>query len=345
MTPSLQRLETGIRAAINFFRCNIEMRALIEAQSACKEPSTFEAEFEGLQRLLKGDTQTRILNHCASVSRTYALFEQFCEAILGDWIDFRSKDCFFADLPEKMRESYSSGILTILSNLSTARYGHLSEADLIAQYNRALSGEREFTLNPECLTYHKNNLRWPDILEIFGRSGINDLESWIAHHPVLIEYFDSSRKIVEQLESKLSVFIQYRNEAAHGKISVDEILGLEEIEDFGNFIIAVCTVIDELVWKHKLQRLDSTGASGSFGLVTEAFSNGIMVGILEGITINVGDDLFLFAERRCTQRRILSLQLNGKAQTSIVIANAIEVGIGLDGPAIRRARIYSVPQL
>jgi hypothetical protein len=345
MTPTLLRLETGIRAAINFFQCNNAMKTLIEAQSAHMEPSILEAQLHQQRYLLVEDTQARILTHCASISWMYALFEQFCEAILGDWIDFRSKDCLFSDLPEKMQEGYKSGLIMILSNLSNPRYGHLSENNLIANYDRALNNERGFTLTPECLTHHKNNLRWPDLLEIFGRCGIGDLEGWAANHPLLTDYFDSPRKIVERLIRKLSVFIQYRNEAAHGKIDVDQILGLEDLEDYANFLIAVCAVIDELVRKHKLQRLDSMEVVGSLGSVSESLSNHIMVGTIEGVSIKVGDYLYLLGERRCVQRQILSLQLSGVEQVSLVIAKPTEVGIKLDGPVVNRARIYRAPHL
>jgi hypothetical protein len=216
---------------------------------------------------------------------------------------------------------------------------------MISEYNSALSGSVEYNLAAECLTYHKNNLRWDDLLEIFNRCGVSDLSQWVSRHPALIGHFETDKKIIEQTSSKLTNFIQYRNDAAHGLVDVEQILGFEELKDYADFIGCLCSSFDQLLNKHALKHLGDQEKASSVGLVSEVFHGNRTVCVMEGVALQVNDRLIVTNERTCFERIVVGLMMDNVASQQVVVAVPAEVGIKFDAVVPKRAKLYKVDSL
>lgn len=341
-SQALNRVELGVDWASAFLRANNSARSLVVNHQLGLEPSALEMSVADVAVAAPQATQWRVLDHCAAVGQIYALFEQFCEGILSDWITFRSQDCKFAELPQQFRISYATGFAIILGELGKVRYHHLSGPDLIAEYHAALNGEATYALAPECLTYHRNNIRWTEVTELFQRVGIMDLDTWTGRHPAMLSHFETERKILELVQSKLAGLVGYRNDAAHGLVAVDEILGMEELLNHAEFVRALCNALSERMLKEGLAYLESIGKASVVGVVTEVFGSHISVCNMEGTTVRSNDTFYLVSPTNAVVRTVESLMLDDKPVPEAVIVNPTELGIKFDEPVRKRAKLYRV---
>ncbi|MEG3146338.1 MAE_28990/MAE_18760 family HEPN-like nuclease [Sphingomonas sp. RT2P30] len=344
-SQSYNRAIAGIDSALAYLFVNGLSRNMISTYRLPMEPTNCEVDIDHMRSSGPTSMQWRVQDHCAAVSRIYALFEQFCENLLADWIEFRAKGCLYNLLPDKIKEGYASGIVFVLGNISRVKYSHLVEGTLISEYNTALSGEIGYVLSAECLPHHKNNLRWDDLLEIFSRCGIPDLVSSVSRHPVLTSHFQTEKKIVEQTSSKLTSFIQYRNDAAHGLVEVEQILGFEELRDYADFIRCLCFVVDQLLKRHGLEHLEAQEKASFVGTVAEVFQNCRTVCVMDGVSISKNDTFIIVTERVCSERVVVSLMMDDVAQQRVVVSAPTEVGILFDAPVPKRAKLYKLAAL
>jgi uncharacterized protein (DUF2267 family) len=272
----------------------------------------------------------RVLDHCSVVNRAYAIFEKFVESVLSDWISTRCAKTKFADLPKSIASAYQVGIAEILSSSSSARYSHLSVSDLVSGYNDALRGAPNYRLYPECLIHHRNNFRWSELCDVFSRCGLGDFQGWISLSRRFKVFFDGDSRIWEQVDSKLNELISYRNDAAHGAVQVDEILGIDNLESFIEFVLILSKDILNYVQAYWLDWLIDNEEIRSFGHVSEKFSRQIRIAICEGVTISVGDFIFAKGKGFCFSTKILSLQKKGIGADTVTVGAAEEVGFQFD---------------
>ena len=339
---SFARAVSDLEAAKSFFTTNVKIRILLSQAESLLEPDYLSDELNEISSEAPQTLQWRVQDHCAAVGRIYAIFEQFCESILSEWVDFRVQSCTMSMLPERMASAYPDGVLFLMSSIKQVRYSHLSEASIISEYYKALNNQSDFRIAPECLTHHRNNLRLPDVFEIFDRCGISDCEQWIASHPKMADHFQSQRKVNELAASKLFNFVQYRNDAAHGTVSVDEVLGQNEIEDYCEFFRSLMTALYEVVTKHAIDWLESNDNAKMIGSVSEIYQDNVIVAHIEGARISAGDTVYLRSLRSCVTRKILQIKVDDKSEECVILARPVEVGLKLDGTPLKKAKLYLV---
>lgn len=284
----------------------------------------------------------RVLDHCGVVNRAYAIFEKFVESVLSDWISTRSVNTKFAELPKSIVSSYQLGMAEILLSSTSARYSHLSVSDLVAGFHDALQGATTYRLYPDCLIHHKNNFRWSELCDVFSRCGLSDFQGWISQSRRFKNFFDGEARIWEQVDSKLNELISYRNEAAHGSVQVDEILGIDNLEEFIDFVLLLSRDILNYVQSHWLEWLIEIGEIRPFGNVSEKFANQVRVAICEGVSLSVGDTIFAKGRGFCISTEILSLQKQGVGVDNVVIAGAEEVGFRFSDDIPLGAKLITV---
>lgn len=247
-------------------------RALLSRASFSMEPSPLECEISEVKNSAPDPIRGRVMEHTLAVSHLYALYESFCEELLSDWINFLTPRFKFSDLPGKVIERYHEGFSLISSLLPSARYPDLTIEGIVKNYNSALQGEKDYALDPECVTYHRNNLRWSELCQLFAQGGINSVGDWVGKSPSIVKHFgDDERHLIDRLSSKLGDLVQYRNDCSHGLVEPDEILGHEELLDFIDFICAIVTALDQLVLWKKIEVMQQKGEVAICGTVTEVF--------------------------------------------------------------------------
>lgn len=336
---ALASMRGEIESARKFLRVNEASRAISAMGKARLEPSLLEVATSDLSDIQLARSAWRVHDHCAAVNRAYAVFERFVEAVLGDWITERIRNSKYTELPEQIRNSYSYGLAEILRSLSHARYNHLSEGELISGFNDALKGKSDYRLYPECLTFHRNNFRWSELSEVFSRCGIDSLNDWVTHSRRLKEFFETGDRISELAESKLGELIGYRNDASHGAVEVDEILGRDALEDIFDFIEALATDLMDLVRDRWVEWLLSADEAKDVGFISEKFHSNIRIAICEGVSLNAGQVVIVRKPRFCRVVTVEELQLDGVDCPTLAISSSREIGIKFSHPVPLQSKL------
>ena len=145
----------------------------------------------------------RLFYVSSSVTRLYAIYENFVESLVSDYLDVIPEICAFSMLPMPMRKEYRIGLSHLLSKLDNPRYRHLNHENLIAWYHEAVSGKSPYRLIADALTRHDENLRLSALLAMFGRVQLADLQGWFSHHDSILRLYSEPVSIFEQLDAEL----------------------------------------------------------------------------------------------------------------------------------------------
>jgi hypothetical protein len=276
----------------------------------------------------------------------YAIYENYSEELLVDWIHFCTNRCAFNKLPDSISIAYPIGFSKIVAMLPSQRYPTLTVPSLVSNYHKALSGAAgsEYQIDPDCLTYHNNNLRINELTEIFKNCGISELSSWVTNSPTLEKHFGTREKLNELTTSKLANFIQYRNDSSHGIVSPDEIIGHEDLMDFTNFFRSLGDCLSQLVSWKKIELCRSLGTAHKTGTVTEVFQGaGAFILVSEGRRIEVGQSIFIHHGSSVIEATISSMQLNNVSVSEWEGNQGTELGLAC-GDVLPRAgaELYTV---
>lgn len=81
----------------------------------------------------------RLYNHCSAVTKLYAIYENFVENLIRDWLVFFPKlyPNYF-DLDKKIRDTHRKGIGKLLDELNKNRYEHLSIEDVVRSLSQGI---------------------------------------------------------------------------------------------------------------------------------------------------------------------------------------------------------------
>lgn len=328
-SPSYNAIVGEAESLKSYLNASTLIRGVISGIAPSFEPSMLEEQLKEIKDISPELVRWRVMEHSLLVGRLYAIYENFCESLLEEWVEFLISEIEFASLPEKILEYYPLGFSSIISMLPSPRYPQFNIKDMVSSYHSALQGNNPYSLNAACLTLHKNNLRWADVLELFSRCGISDLGGWAAANNVLISHFtDNSDRLVEQVSSKLSNFIQYRNDSSHGVVGTDEILGHDDLIDLVDFILCIATCLDELISWKKLEVLHKKDKAIHVGKVNERFprANAAIV-IVKNVRIEVGQKIFIKRGGNFWSTSITSIKLDDKSVSFAHENEGTEVGI------------------
>lgn len=320
------------------------LRIAIDRVQPSLEASKLELELLDAAATAPDLTRWRVMEHSLVVGRLYAIFETFCESLLSDWIDFLTTKFSYGDLPERMIEYYPRGFASIMTMLPSPRYPSLTREGMISKYHGALQGVEAYSLNSECLVYHKNNLRFDELSEIFGRCGLEALGEWVAKSPELTSALsDGNDRALDQIKSRLSDFIQYRNDSSHGGASPDEILGHEELDELVAFTIALASSIDGFVKWKVLERLIDLGEAYTVGHITEVFpKSNACICVTGKNSVSTGQIVFVRKTSEFYEDEIVSIQHDDVDVATVDAESGVELGFRLRRLPAKGSKIFSL---
>lgn len=341
-TAFLERTQQSIEALKQHLATSEAMRSAIQNNSlSCGGgPPCF-----NLPSLLSASAPDRLewrkIDHCAAVTRIYAIYEQFAHEMIREHLALAQSHLAFPDLPNELIKSYRNGIATILEKKDGPRYGHLSLLDLIEQYHLGLSNE-EYTLEPLALLNHEQNLRLPELARLFAACGMPSIDTWIKKYRSLQEFFDTAERLSGSAEHEMLELIKYRNEAAHGSINVDDILGLDYLYEFCDFVAVICEAISEFVQLKGLDLLIAGGAADFRGKVDECIkADRVLIGTMTG-NFRIGDTIYLCGETYSVPREILNLQLEDADRSHVALSEPTEIGLEIDKWGRKKATVVMI---
>ena len=314
-------------------RTGDSLRKLLSAEYAEISPSGLASSLADLKSGAPQIPEWRISDHVAAVSRLYALYENFVDELLSSWINLRASGQAFGQLPDEWRKQYQAGFSLILPLAGQGRYEHLSHDGMVVEQAKAIAGETGYRTFPECMLHRTANLRMDVLTTLAARCQITALEDWFAKSTTISTYLGAKTEAVNRLTKKLKRFVEYRNDASHSSVIVDEILGLEEIIDLADLIEALCSAIRDKVNHVAVEYLVERGEAREIGFVTKTYSNNVYIITIEGAALTVGERILIKSPRACSFRTIVNLQLEGVDSPAITVAMPAEIGIQLDAEA------------
>ena len=228
--------------------------------------------------------------------------------------------------------------------LPSPRYPLLTIKGLVTSYHNALQGAGEYSLNPECLIYHKNNLRWLELSEIFIRCGVQDLNEWVSSSDILSDrLLDGDGRIIDRVASRLSDFIQYRNDSSHGAISPDEILGHEVLNDLVEFITNLADTLDQFMKWKMVKLLCGEGKAQYIGRITKIYPKAnAFICLTNLVRLECGRAVYVKKGSHFRQDIIHSMQYDGAGVDTFEAQKGTELGMRLSRMPPRGSELYAV---
>lgn len=339
---SLTRVAGGLEAVKHHLKSSEVFRAAIaEGRVRCLGvPPCFD-DVEALIRSTPNPVEWRIIDHCSAVTRIYAIYEQFAEEMVREYVGFLERTFAFSELGEAFANNYTIGIGRILENRFSARYQTISLQNLIADYTRALEG-KAYRLEPAAVVMREQNLRLQELHRLFANCGIDNVQAWIERHPVILAFFSDGERIAAGPESEMLRLIDYRNDAAHGALIVDEIASVDVLVEFADFAFLLCRVLAERVQKAVLSQAIKKDRATECGQIVRSLKNGrVVIAPVVG-DFSVGQTIYLMTDRYCVERSVVSIQLQNAEQQAISIPQSTELGLGLNGVGKEGATIVAL---
>ncbi|MFC6390243.1 MAE_28990/MAE_18760 family HEPN-like nuclease [Methylorubrum zatmanii] len=283
----------------------------------------------------------RIIDHCAAVTRIYALYEQFVHEMIREHISLLQGRLAFRELPAVIANSYRLGLAKILEKKDGPRFNDLHLGQLISEYNNALN-DQIYKIEPRALLMQEQNLRLAELNRVLNACGIENVSRWIDNHKSIKEFFDAGERLTASAPNEMTALIGYRNDAAHGSIDISDVLHPNVLIEFCEFISAICEAISEKVQLAGLRALELHNHVNNHGKITELLRKG-SVSIVPAVgVLKVGDTVYLCGEDYCLERRINSIQVNNIDKLEVSASVETEVGIMFDGLGRKNASILTM---
>ncbi|ACK72593.1 conserved hypothetical protein [Gloeothece citriformis PCC 7424] len=343
----LKTMKENISTVRSLIQTNEKLRDILFGRESTSENNENEfLDLTSLKTTVPKIEDWRVYDHCSVVTRLYAIYENFVESLIKDWIiELPNLISSYLDLPEVIRGTHQIGVANLLLELKKKknRYEHLS-IDLVIRglYFGHSSINNQYDLIPDAFLFHDQNLRKDALQKLFAEVGISEAWKWIEQHRSIKFFVEETLANENTAEGELKELIDYRNEAAHGAI-IDNVLGYKKLLDLCDFIEALCQALTELVIYHILERQKSIRKVKDIGKITEWFKKP-KAGVAKIINANlsVGDRVFLVDLNKsyCQVVKIESIRLNNISQEKISITLETEVGLKFDQDARNDVRLY-----
>ncbi|MFN0158443.1 MAG: hypothetical protein ACKVRP_10275 [Bacteroidota bacterium] len=127
----------------------------------------------------------KVFDHCATLTRLYAAYETFVEAIIGEVLALIPTMFAYNSLSEKFQTEHRNGISNVLQRMNTERLTSLSLEKVVHDYAEALAGVSPYVILPQALLRREQNMRLHILEQLFARVGIDGITGWIGDHALM----------------------------------------------------------------------------------------------------------------------------------------------------------------
>jgi MAE_28990/MAE_18760-like HEPN len=299
--------------------------------------------FKELIEVIPTDGEWLSYENCAAVTRLYAIYESFVEDLITAWIQELPKLVpNYADLDERIKETHIDNVGRILRDRNKQRFSELKPSEIISGLYKGVINVHPYELLTEAFTIHDRNLRKEDLDELLKNAGIcQNTWNWVKNSRNIKTFI---RDVIQEntAEGLLRELIDYRNNAAHG-ISINIILGVDELLQLCDFIEMICESLAELATYQLLLKQEKQGQAMKIGAITEWFKKSQAgVAKISSSKLKLGDRLFLISDADCQVAEIISLKIDDIFHQEINISSETEVGIKFNINARDKLDIYYV---
>ena len=288
-------------------------------------------------------TEWRIYDHCAAVTKLYAIYENFVEDLIREWLSLLPQLYLnYTDLDERIRNTHKLGVGRLLIDLNKNRYEHLTIEDVVNGLYIGINNKNNYELLADAFLFHEQNLRRDILDKLLADAGISNSWAWIDRHKSIKNFVEEVRGSQNTVEGELNELISYRNEAAHGAL-IDDFLRSNALLELCDFIESLCQSLNDLFVYQAIDRKTKNGGATKIGKITEWFKKS-KAGIakVSNATLYVKCDLYLVNQNLswCQPVTINSIKINDNSVKKINAIDEIEVGLKFNVDAREGLDLY-----
>lgn len=319
-----------------------QLRTIASNDASPEREARENAAVAKLLSAIPEDKTFRMLEHCSTLTRLYAIWERCVTRAIRLWLDeLPSYQHAYTDLGQTFASNHRRGVGRVLLDLDKDRFSHLSVHQVISGLVDASSGSATYSILPEAFLFDNRSLKRERLDEVFAQVRLEGGWDWICKHRFITEFLTNVRGDQNTAEAELRSFVNYRNEAAHG--NVDQVLGTGPLTETAEFVSSLCRALGEFVLWNQVTRKEASGKLRRAGKVSEHFRDNVVVAKLSDCKISVGCEVFLYGEKYCYRAKVESIQLNDVSHEEVQIEHETEVGIKFDTNTQKRPVILTVP--
>ncbi len=284
----------------------------------------------------------RIFEHCAAVTRLYAILEQCVGELVRAWLDdLPSVVPDYPSLGSSFEGAHRRGVAWVLQNIDHNRNKHLLSETICREFADAVSGIPKFKILPEAFLHENKTLKMDRISELLAWLCIQDGWVWLSSHGAVTRYLQVTRGGETTCEAELRTFISYRNDAAHG--SPNEVLGFGPLMDCAEFISVLCEALCEQFDWNRVHLLKQHKSYQPLGTVTEVFQRSrAVIALISNATISVGQSVAIVGPRLYKESPIISIQDNDESIQTVAIDGEQELGLQFDWLPPKNCELFSL---
>ncbi len=331
----LRQAEDNISTVRSVIKTNENIRQVILSSRNIQQKSI---DCEQLLNLIQKDIPKlrdwKIYDHCAAITKLYAIYENFVEDLVRDWLALLPEICpNYFDLEERIKKTHQTGIGRLLIDLNKKRYEHLLVEDVINSLHSGVSNFGGYELLPDAFLFHEQNLRRDTLDKLLADAGIKDSWVWIEKHQAIIDFVEKIRGSQNTAEGELKELIVYRNDAAHTTL-IDDFLGFNALLELCTFIENLCQALTDLFTYKVIERKERIGQAKYIGKITEWFKKPQAgVAKVNNTLLKIESSLFLVDENTawCQSATVKSIKINDKSVNETqYIKEEVEIGLKFD---------------
>ncbi len=226
----LRQAENNISTVRSVIKTNENIRKVIFSSTNIQQKSTdCEQLLDLIQKDIPKPIDWRIYDHCAAVIKLYAIYENFVEDLIRDWLSLLPEIYpNYSDLDNRIRKTHQTGVGRLLIDQNKKRYEHLSIKDIVNSLHSGIDNAGSYELSPDAFLFHEQNLRRDTLDKLLADAGINETWLWIEKHTAIRNFVENIKGSQNTAEGELNELIVYRNDAAH-TTSIDNFLGFSDL--------------------------------------------------------------------------------------------------------------------
>jgi hypothetical protein len=337
-SPALE-LRRELENLVALVRWQDGLRGTVHSFSSGAAPLALDAGALAIMRTKAPDKLTwQIFDHCAAVTRIYALFERAVAELVEEYLSFLSKAFpAYEDLPDDVRNQFRVGVGFILSKWGPkSLYSNVREDTIAAGLADGLR-KKSYSLLADAFLIDTDNYRTDTLIRLFKKIGFDDAFSWLCQSDSIVE-FRKAHLGTDTPESFLDEFVRTRNEAAHG--SSTNIASLGQLEKYAQFLVLVTESFTALLRSRLIRVGIRAGHSVHLGNVIADWSaNVIGVRAITSATISVGDNLYA-GKKQIDPVTVVSLRVANTEHATLSLTPDFEFGVKLDRRIRTGADLY-----
>lgn len=280
----------------------------------------------------------QVFDHCAAISRIYALFEDSLCDIIAEYLAFLPKLCStYSALEEKVRLQHRVGVGQILIKWSDKNplFPKLEERSISSGLADGLRG-MPYTLLPDAFLIESSNFRPQIINKVFQGIGFADAFNCIRKSQPTTEFLQNIANGTTA-DSFLESLIEYRNQAAHTRVAT--VASAKQISDYVDFLKMSVQSLQELLVTDLMRRAVKLGLASKLARVIHVYRENV-VGVEATLDcrFTVGD--ILYAGKKHLAVEVQSLQIGATPYTELELKVGDQFGLRLDRRLSLGADIY-----